>query len=68
MLLSASTFDPNEKDLLMPGIAMSKAKTDIQTLFDQSKSKKKNTTTLKIRITQNAKPKTVVQMKCCGLM
>ena len=62
MLLSAFSFEPKENDLLMPGMATSKAKTEIQILFDQSKSKKKKTTTLKIRITQNAKPKTVVQI------
>ena len=68
MLLSASTFEPKENDLAMPGMAMSNATTEIQILFDHNISKIKNITTLKMSITQNAKPKTVVQMKCCGLM
>ena len=42
MLLSASTFDPKENDLAIPGIAMTKAKTEIQAFLDQRKTKSMN--------------------------
>ena len=68
ILSSDFFFEPKENDLLMPGMAMSKATTEIQILFDHIISKSRNTTALKMRISQNAKPKTVVQMKSCGLI
>ena len=68
MLLSAFTFEPKEYDLATPGMATSIVSTAIQTLLDHKRSSKSNTTTLKKKISQKAKPKSVVQMKCCGLM
>ena len=58
---------PNENDFTRPGIAMANANTEIHALFDRINNNSKKTTTLKIKITQKARPNIVVHMKFFGL-